>query len=281
MLFRFLLLLFLIIVLLGIAIAFGVQRFERLVAQELRTHIPAAHPGELLITEAMLEPLPPVVRNWLQAAGMVGKPDLRTLRIRQTGKMRTEPDGAWMTATAEQYFTADPPAFIWDARVKAGPLTLYGLDRYLDGRGHMLIKLLGLFPVANASGETIDQGTMLRYLAEIVWFPSAALNEYIEWEQVDERTAKATMRYGGISVEGFFRFNADYLPESFEAKRYYDRKEGATLETWVVRNLPEGYKTFNGITIPTKSEVIWKLPAGDFTWFVLEVVEWEGNAVLK
>jgi len=71
---------------------------------------------------------------------------------------------------------------------------------------------------------------MVRYLAEIVWFLSAALNDYIHWEQIDSTTAKATMTYGRITSSGLFKFDMDVNAISFEAKRYYDRKGGATLE---------------------------------------------------
>jgi len=71
---------------------------------------------------------------------------------------------------------------------------------------------------------------MVRYLAEIVWFPSAALNDYIHWEQIDSTTAKATMTYVRITSSGLFKFDMDVNAISFEAKRYYDRKGGATLE---------------------------------------------------
>ena len=75
---------------------------------------------------------------------------------------------------------------------------------------------------------------MLRYLGEIVWVPSAALSDYITWEEMDSTTARATMSYGGITASGIFKFdeNGDFV--SFEADRYYYRKEGSTLEKWVI-----------------------------------------------
>ena len=68
-------------------------------------------------------------------------------------------------------------------------LPIAGRDRYADGHGHMLIKLASLLTVADGAGPEIDQGTLLRYLGEIVWFPSAALRDYISWEAIDERSA--------------------------------------------------------------------------------------------
>ena len=49
----------------------------------------------------------------------------------------------------------------------------------------------------DAKGKEIDQGALLRYLGEIVWVPSAALSDYITWEEMDSTTARATMSYEG------------------------------------------------------------------------------------
>ena len=67
---------------------------------------------------------------------------------------------------------------------------------------------------------------MLRYLGEIVWVPSAALSDYITWEEMDSTTARATMSYGGITASGIFKFDENGAFVSFEADRYYYRKEG-------------------------------------------------------
>ncbi len=34
--------------------------------------------------------------------------------------------------------------------------------------------------------KEIHQGTLLRYLAETMWFPTAALNDYLTWEEMDQ-----------------------------------------------------------------------------------------------
>ncbi len=52
----------------------------------------------------------------------------------------------------------------------------------MNGKGNMLIKMMSTIPIGNSSGEEMDQGAMMRFLAEIVWLPSAALNDYIQWD---------------------------------------------------------------------------------------------------
>jgi hypothetical protein len=67
-------------------------------------------------------------------------------------------------AEAEQWFKTEEPGFIWVAKVKFAPgIHLAARDKYEDGRGQMIIKLLSLIPVSRAEGKEIDQGAMVRY----------------------------------------------------------------------------------------------------------------------
>jgi len=161
------------------------------------------------------------VQKWLENSGVIGKERIRTVRLKQRGLMRIKEGGPWMPAEAEQYFTVDQPGFIWKAKVKMAPLLYFAeRDKYEEGKGHMLIKLLSLVPVVDSRGKEIDQGTLLRYLAEIQWFPTAALSNYIKWEEIDSHSARATMSYGGITASGVFKFNEMGELISFNAKRY-------------------------------------------------------------
>jgi Family of unknown function (DUF6920) len=53
-------------------------------------------------------------------------------------------------------------------------------DQFSDGHGSIHIKLLSLITVANACGPEMDQGSVLRYLAEMIWFPTAWLSDYVQ-----------------------------------------------------------------------------------------------------
>jgi hypothetical protein len=63
------------------------------------------------------------------------------------------------------------------------------------------------------------------------------------------------MTYGGITASGFYKFDENGDMVSFEAKRYYDRKGGVTLEDWFIQIEPSGYKEFAGMRIPAKMTV--------------------------
>lgn len=267
-----------VIILITCVLSYGSWSFDRMVKKELNSFLPENRIEKRIVTPEMVDELPPVVQRWLNRSNIIGKEIIQIAHLKQRGEMKTKPEGSWMSVDSEQYIIAKPPAFIWVANVKAAPfLHLSGRDKYESGRGHMLIKLYSLIPVVDARGKEIDQGALLRYLGEIVWLPSAALSDYNTWEEIDPTTAKATMSYGGITASGIFKFdeNGDFV--SFKADRYYYRKEGSTLEKWLITANGKNYREFEGIRVPVNLSVTWKFETGDFTWYRLEITEIKYN----
>ncbi len=229
-----------------------------------------------IVTKEDISDLPQIVQKWLEYSGIIGKEKIVSVYVKQKAYMRLDKDKPWMPVEAEQYFTTDEPGFIWKANIKAGPLfRISGRDKYENGKGNMLIKILSLFTVADSKGKEIDQGSLLRYMAETMWFPTTAINEYLTWEEMDQYNAKVTMTYGEIRASGIFTFNDKGQVINFEAERYGEFNGEIRLETW---SIPvRDYKEFDGIRIPTKGDVAWKLNTGDFNWFNFEVTDIEYN----
>ncbi|WP_258360175.1 DUF6544 family protein [Moorella sulfitireducens] len=250
--------------------------FEQKVYREVSELFSEVESRSQIVQPADLAGLPHPVQKWLQYSQVIGKERISTVRLKQKVELRLKEGQQWMHADAEQYFTVEKPGFIWKAKIKAAPLLhIAGRDKYQAGMGNMLIKALSLITVADASGEEIDQGTLLRYLAETVWFPTAALSSYITWEEIDANSAKVTMSYGGITASGIFTFNEKGEIINFVAKRYGEFDGQYRLETWSVP--VQDYREFNGIKVPTRGQVIWKLESGDFNWYHFEVTEIEYN----
>jgi hypothetical protein len=263
-----------LILLLACVLSYAAWTFDGMARKELTALLPATLAEKRTVTMNQITSLPPVVQKWLLRTNIVNKEIAQTMRLYQAGRMRNKPDGSWMPVEAEQYFAYDHPGFIWLADVAmAAGIYMAGRDKYQDGKGHMLIKLLSLVAVVDARGKEIDQGTMLRFLAEIVWAPSTALAAYLTWEEIDATSARVTMTYKDLSASGVFRFDAAGDVTEFEAQRYYYSKEGSTLETWHIHMDETSYQEFQGIRIPTRSSVTWKFKEGDFTWYELEIGE--------
>jgi hypothetical protein len=267
-----------LIVLLAALPAIGYVIFNNRVGNEqVELLEQAVRPSNGIIDGEEFNQLPAIVQRWLHVTGVPGQPDVTFVRLKQSGKMKTTPDGKWLNFSAVQYFDTKRPAFNWLTEVEMMPLVhLTGRDKLTDGKGEMIIKLLSLINIVNEGhNDKVNSGTMIRYLGEICWFPSAALNEYVRWEENDNLSAMATFSIEGKEVSGIFRFSEDGDFTSFEAERYYGGGKEAELQRWVVET--NEYKSFGGYRIPGKLAVTWKLPEGDFTWLQLEITDLETN----
>lgn len=268
-----------LVILLATLPAYGKWQFDRQISMESQLIFETLKTKEAVIipTEEDIAHLPAVVQQWLKRTGVIGQEMTQQVWLQQMGRMKTKPDGRWMPFEATQRFNIQEPAFVWNTKVEMAPfLYLMGRDKYYKGAGDMTIKLLSLFKVVDeGSNDKINTGTMLRFLSETCWFPSAALSPYISWTAIDSTKAKATMHYEGMLVTGIFTFSetGDFL--SFSAQRYFGGGEEATLEKWLVEAVD--HKTLGGYRIPYQSKVTWRLATGDFHWLDVEVTKMEIN----
>ena len=155
---------------------------------------------------------------------------------------------------------------------------LAGRDKFADGKGDMEIKVGSLFPVVSErSNEKLNQAALQRYLAEIGWYPTAALRPYINWEELDEHTAEATMEYEGTSGSVTFQFSDGYDLEKITAMRYRDTGEKAEKKEWIGE--VKETKVVKGLRMPTKIDISWVLEDEVFTWYKFEVTHIEQNTL--
>ena len=234
-----------------------------------------------VITQNDIKHLPLSVQKWLNTSGVIGKEKVNSVFLKQVGEMKTKPNVKWKPFTAEQYFNVKNSAFIWSVNVDMMPLVfMKGRDQLHNGEGEMLIKLQALIPVVNEGGnEKINSAAMMRFLAEMAWFPSATINDNVIWEGVNETSAKATLRINEESVSGVFTFTSEGDFKSFEGNRYYGVGENSKLANWYIEAID--YNSFDGFRIPSKCKVTWKLPNGDFEWLNLEITDLKYNNSLQ
>jgi len=180
--------------------------------------------------------------------------------------MRGAPDQPWMPVDAEQYFTTDPPGFEWIARLKVNPLMwVTGRDRYFDGEGAMDMLAVSLVPVVHARGPELNQGVLLRYLTETVWFPSAVLSTLITWEPIDSESARATLEYRGTRASATFTIDDDGAVLRADANRYREERGRYTLRPW---SIPiNAYGEFAGTRMPVAGDATWRLENGDLPYY--------------
>lgn len=266
-----------VIILIATVLSYHQEKFNHLVKNEIKDLMNTqTTESQATITLESLTQLPPVVQKWLVRSNIIGKEKIRTIHLKQRGLLRSKPEGKWMPLEAEQHIVTNPPGFIWKAKIDAGYfLTINGRDKLEHGKGHMLIKAANTITVADSAGKEIDQGAMMRYLAEIMWFPTASLNKNIRWQYVNDTSARAVLLDGDKSISGLFLFDQNGDVVGFEGKRYGDFNDLYSLETWAID--VKGYQDFHGIRIANKSEVTWRLKTGDFNWLKIEVTDIDFN----
>jgi len=250
--------------------------FNRQVKKEVKSILTRGKKIETsILTERDIENLPEPIQRYIRYTGFIGKEKVVTVKLCQKGHFR-QGNRPWMPFEATQYYTTDPPAFIWSVKMKAWPLiSVRGRDMYQEGKGNMLIKIPPFFTIADARGAEIDQGVLVRYLNEIMWFPSAYLADYIHWEPIDSSSARATMTYRGITASATLTVNNKGELVNFVAQRYFTLDDQYSLETWSTP-LKE-YREINGYKLPVKGEGIWHLSSGDFPYIRLEIVDIQYN----
>ena len=168
--------------------------------------------------------------------------------------------------------STDKPFFYWKGVIKPAPLIFVtGTDKF-DGTGNLKIKIFGLFTIGNKKGTESDKAELLRYLAEMLWFPTSVLSDFVTWEEIDPLTAKGIIVWEGINVEATFYFAEDGRLINTISKRYMDKGRYETWETPV-----EGYADFNGYLLPYKGPAIYKLEEGDFKYIDIEITDIEFN----
>jgi hypothetical protein len=145
-----------------------------------------------------------------------------------------------------------------------------GKDALNNGKGTMTIKLWGLLPIVQARGRDIDQGSMIRYLAESIWFPSLMMSRSCSWTSIDSNHVQVHFKAGDQTANGVFGFDESEELVSFSSMRYYDVTD--RLERWVAKIDPTSYQDFEGVRIPTKASITWELTNGDFHWLDVEIM---------
>ncbi|MCX7790289.1 MAG: hypothetical protein N2378_06585 [Chloroflexaceae bacterium] len=245
---------------------YGAFRWQR-ATRALRAKMSAARlpAGVSAYDPRDLADLPAPVQRYFRAVLKEGQPVVASARVELTGAFNLSQTGEqWRPFTSTQHVVTHRPGFVWDARISMAPgVHIYVYDAYVAGTGALAARLLGLFTVAEmpASPE-LDQGELMRFLAEAVWYPTALLpGQGVQWEAIDDTRAAATLRDGATSVRLVFQFNAQGLIDSVHAEDRYRDVNGTLVATpWQVRCWD--FQTRDGMLVPLQGEVAWLLPQG-------------------
>jgi hypothetical protein len=248
-----------------VATAVGSQRMRTLYEGEKADLLQRGRSGPpVSVAAGVAARLPPPVRRYLDVTHSLGGPGIRTAILRQSGALRASADTAWMPFEAEQAYSLDPPGFVWRAKARVAPLIgMVARDRFVDGKGNMLIRLPGFITVADGRGPQMDQGAGLRYWGEVIAFPEMVADRHVHWESIDGQRAKMVVDQDGLTLTAVVVFDAQGLPSGFHAERYRDMNGTAVLTPW--SGYFRDWQRIDGRLFPKHWESVWHTPQGDLS----------------
>jgi hypothetical protein len=247
----------------SIAASSWTRATARMVERLERSAPALADSAPVVYSASELSGLPAPVIQYFEFALTPGQPLVRRSRVEQTGEFASRP-GEWAPFTAVEHFSIFPPGFVWDARIRIAPLLEARVrDSYLNGVGVMHGSLAGLITVVDQGGTTeMAASTLLRYLAEAPWTPTALLPASgVRWEAIDENSARALISDSGVTVSMEVRFGSRGEIIEIAALRHRDMDGEQVLTPW--RGSFGAYQRVDGMMVPARGQVGWII---DGTW---------------
>ncbi|MEO9148929.1 MAG: DUF6544 family protein [Burkholderiaceae bacterium] len=254
-------------------IAFGNSRWRAATQAQMAQLEAARMPNSFSRYDAReLDGLPAPVQRYFRTVLKDGQPSIAAATFELAGTINMSSSGGenWKPFTSTQRAVIHRPGFLWNGRVSMLPgLTARVHDSYIAGVGTLHAAVLGLFTVAQMQGGgEIARGELMRYFAEMAWYPTALLpSQGVRWEAVDERSANATLVDGTITLTLLFRFDEAGLIASVHA----DARGAGVGKDMVM--LPwdcgvSNYQLRDGMMVPTRGEAAWVRPEGRKPYFI-------------
>ena len=140
----------------------------------------------------------------------------------------------------------------------------------------MLVRIASLVTVIDGRGAEMDQGSRMRYLSEMMFFPSAFLGANISFEALDDCSAQVTLTDQGATATGTMHFDPVGQLTSFAAMRYRSVNGTSSLQVWSTPVL--AYGELAGLRLPVRGGATWNLATGDLDYIDVTITAVEFDA---
>jgi len=211
--------------------------------------------------------MPEPVQKYLRYVGVVGKEKVKGFSVRIDGSMKPDREKGWAGVNVRQYSFTDKITRLFFIKMNMSGMPVIGLHAYSDGKATMRVKIAGLFPVVDGKGAEMNQGETVTVFNDMCLLaPATLVDDRIEWEPIDELTAKASFTNEGITISAVLYFNEEGQLINFMSDDRYYSPTGDTYERVRWSTPVSQYKNINGFNLPTYGEAIWNFPDGDFCY---------------
>jgi hypothetical protein len=223
--------------------------------------------NEGVFTEEDIKGLPLPVQKYFSYCGYIGKPKMSYMKITFKDIAFKMSENRKMKIDYTQYnFVNKPQRFAYiDSSLYGIPFE--GFDSYRDGTGSMKGVLSKLVTLFDQRSNYMDKACLVTFLSESLILPTAALQDYIRWEEIDATHAKAIITYYGISASGIFTFDENGLMLSFRTKDRYETDIDGSMKPLDWSAIILDYENVNGLRQPKTLQGVWHNPEGDNIYF--------------
>jgi hypothetical protein len=185
----------------------------------------------------------------------------------KSAHLKMAPDKKWLRTVCDQVNFINHPARIVYLKTKLwGLFPVEAIDKFQNGKGNMVVRLLKYFTITNAKGPKIDAAALVTILAEAMIVPVYFFQPYITWTEINPFTIKGTIIYSNIEASGIFYFNGYSELLRFETyDRYYNHNGRLDKFKWTV--FAWNYKLLGSYKYPSNFMAMWSLPEGEYSYF--------------
>jgi len=232
--------------------------------------------------KADLADLPNPVKKYFDYCGYLGTPKMVAMKsscekVKFRFGRKTNP----ISIDYTQYnFTQEPARIAYIDSSKLG-IPFEGLDSFTGGKGSMKGVLGKLITLFHQTGKAMNKASLVTYLSECLIVPSAALQTFISWEEVDDRHVRATISSFDEQACGIFAFDEKGEMLSFTT----DDREAPSADghsekvRWTA--VFKEYQESDGVLKPTRFQAIWHYDEGDLLYFDAKEVKIEFDPQLS
>jgi hypothetical protein len=200
-----------------------------------------------------LSGLPPAARLYLEHAIAPGATLASAVKLWMHGEIKL--GQKWHHFKGEEVICWHR-GMIWRATTWMQGLPIWGADRVVDGVSDVQWKILGLFPVMQASGPDVTRSGAGRMQGESVWLPAVLCNPDIAWEEIDETQVQANFTALGEPAE--LVLTIDDIGRLAQVKfRRWGNPEGGSHHYVDFGGFVEEEVSFGDYTIPTCLRLGW------------------------
>lgn len=227
-----------------------------------------------IITLSDIDYLPKPLQKYFKYCGYIGKTKKSYMKLSIKDATLIS-NGKNLNVEYLQYNFAKEPVRL--ALIKSSVLGVpfQGFDSFENGIGSMkgvIGKTITLFDV---KGNEMNQACLVTFLAESLFSPGIALQDYITWTEIDDFHVKANISYYNISVSGIFTFDENGLYISFETNDRYITNPDNSMTQLKWTSVIDNYVDVNGVLQPTSYKAIWNYPDRDFVYFYSDNIKIE------